>query len=47
MDSVFVATPSPTLPARGRVPLVGQPCHRSTSPLAGEDGWGEARGAGA
>ena len=35
-----VATPSPTLPAWGRVPDRAGPHHTSTSPLEGEDGRG-------
>jgi len=42
-----LATPSPILLARGRVLDVAGPCPKSTSPLAGEDGWGVASGAAA
>jgi hypothetical protein len=37
-----LATPSPTLPTRGRVLDAAWPGHKSTSPLVGEDGRGEA-----
>jgi hypothetical protein len=38
---VLVATPSPSLPARGRVFVVARLLHNSTSPLAREDGRGD------
>ena len=40
--AVFGTARSPTLPTRGRVPIVARRCTISTSPLVGEDGRGMA-----
>ena len=46
LEAEDLATPSPALPTRGRMPGDTEPASRSTSPLVGEDGRGEAPGTG-